>query len=306
MHKEAEFGTKSRLLNVMLAIIESPKMHTKKALAERMGVDPDTIKKDIEAFRNAGFVIEQDSKYRYFFVEEKRFKQLKDLLHFSEEDQALLMNAIDSIHIKDGRSRKLKRKLASLYDYRRLGHAYLRKPYLTKVDLLLQAKEEERQVVLVAYRSSTSNTTSDRLVEPFHIDPPADTLQAFDVDKKSLRHFRISRIKKVKLTDQNWEYNGHHNIMRTDPFRIVDNNQVMVHLRIKIGAYNELIERFPLTKSYLVEAQEDEIYDFQCNVNHKFLGLTNFILGYHHQLVEVLEPESLLTHLNEQVQKMKF
>ena len=306
MTRESEHGTKSRLLRVMRAILENQKNYTKRALAEMVGVHPDTIKKDLEAFTNAGFVIAHDTKYRYYFVEEKPFQQLKDLLHFSEEDQFLLMNAIDAIEINDEKGRKLKRKLASLYDYRRLGHSYLRRPYLNKVDLLMQAKNEEYQVTLEDYRSSTSNKISNRLVEPFHLDPPADTLQAFDVHKEKLRHYRISRIKRVKLSETKWQYKGHHNIMRTDPFRIVDNNQVMVHLRLKIGAYNELVERFPLTQSYIIEAQEDEIYDFQCNVNHRFLGLTNFILGYHHQLVEVLYPESLLKHLNEQVQKMKF
>jgi len=306
MTRVSEQGTKSRLLRVMTAILVSPRIYTKYALAEMTGVHEDTIKKDLETFTNAGFMVAHDKKYRYYFVEEKPYQQLKDLLHFSEEDQVLLMNAIDTIQINDEKGRKLKRKLASLYDYRRLGHAYLRKPYLNKVDLLLEAKTEEQQVILEDYRSSNSNEVSNRIVEPFHVDPPADTLQAFDVEKKQLRHYRISRIKRVKLSDNKWQYKGHHNIMRTDPFRIVDNDQVPVHLRLKIGAYNELIERFPLTKSYLLEAQEDEVYDFQCNVNHRFLGLTNFILGYHHQLVEVLEPESLLQHLNEQVAKMKF
>ncbi|MBK7873835.1 MAG: hypothetical protein IPJ74_25840 [Saprospiraceae bacterium] len=43
------------------------------------------------------------------------------------------------------------------------------------------------------------------------------------------------RIIRVELTDQPWEYMGYHNIMLTDPFRIVDSNQVMVHLRMRVG-----------------------------------------------------------------------
>ena len=306
MAREHEYGTKGRLLRIMIAIIENPRAYTKAQLSEMYGVSEDTIRNDFRAFNNAGFLIEHDEKFRYFFIEKKPYKQLKELLHFSEEDQSLLMQAIDQINPHSDKGKKLKRKLASLYDYHKLGHAYLRKPYLNKVDTLLQAKTEKRQAMLVDYRSSNSNETSNRLVEPFHVSPPDDTLQAFDVDKKQLRHYRISRIKRVKLTTQNWQFAGHHNIMRTDPFRIVDNNQIPVHLRIKIGAYNELTERFPLTKAYLEETDVDEIYDFQCMVNHRFLGLTNFILGFHHQLVEVLSPDSLLTHLNETIKKMKF
>lgn len=301
-----EYGTKHRILRIMLALLENPKRYTKSRLAEIYGCNESTIKRDFEILSNAGFVIRHDSRYRYYFVEEGPYKRLKNLLHFSEEDQVLLYQAIDNLGIHDKKQERLKRKITSLYDYRRLGHSYLRKPYLSKVDTLVEAKTNKWQVILVDYRSSQSNMISDRLVEPFHLSPSDDTLQAFDVNKKELRHFRISRIKKVKMTKDSWEWEPKHHIKRTDPFRIVDNDQVSVHLRLKIGAYNELIERFPLTKAYLEETSEDEIYDFQCEVNHKFIGLTNFILGYHHQLVEIIFPDSLKDHLRSQIEKMNF
>lgn len=290
----------------MRAIIDRPRAYTKKQLADMYNVNEDTIRNDFEAFKSAGLILEYDNKYRYSFVEEKPFKQLRDLLHFSEEDQMLLEQAIDNIALHENRAEKLKKKLASLYDFQRLGHAYLRKPYLSKVDFLMEAKEQERQVVLEDYRSSNSNRIADRLVEPFHVSPPEDTLQAFDVDKKGIRHFRISRIKKVRATDTPWSFKGHHNIMRTDPFRIVDNNQKMVHLRFKVGAYNEMLERYPLAKAYIQEAAEDDIFDFQCMVNHRFLGLSNFILANHYQMVEIVAPEELLEHLRQEVASMKF
>lgn len=209
-----------------------------------------------------------------------------------------------SPHTKSGE--QLKNKLASLYDYHKLGHSYLRKPYLKKVDSLLKAKEEKRLVLLQDYRSSNSNRVEDRKVEPFHISPPEDTLQAFDVAKKAIRHFRLSRIKRVKILDEPWQFEGHHAVMLTDPFRIVDNQQVMLHLRLKVGAFNELTERFPLTKAYIEETEEEDIYDLQCMVNHRFLGVSNFILGFYHQIVEVVAPEELRKQLNEIIQTIRF
>lgn len=304
MKQEHEYRIKTRLLRVMRALIDSPSFYTVEKLSNIYGVDKSTIRNDLNAFKEAGFVCEYDEKYRYRFVNEKPFKKLEDLLHFSEEDQALLTQAIDQIENYSERGKRLKKKLAALYDYRRLGHAYLRKPYLSKVDLLTQAKDEERQIILKQYRSA--NRIADRLVEPFHISPPDDTVQAYDVTDKALKHFRISRIQRVELTDEPWQFKGHHNILLTDPFRIVDNRQVLVHLRIGVGAYNELTERFPLTKARIEETGDPEIFDFQCMVNHKFIGLTNFILGFHHQFIEVLEPESLIVHLRNQIKKMNF
>lgn len=306
MPKEMEYGTRGRIVRILRAIVDYPFGYTKKQLADRYGVSTDTIAGDLAVLENAGFILDYDERYRYAFKVDKPLKQLKDLLHFSEEDQALLYQAIDNLPNAGARHQQLKKKLASLYDFRRLGYTYLRKPHLAKVDLLLQAQSEKKQVRLVNYRSSNSNVIADRLVEPFHVSPPDDTLQAYDVDKGALRHFRISRIARVEIIPTDWQFQGHHNIVITDPFRIVDNNQVMVHLRLNVGAYNELIERYPLTKAYLEVTEDPNVFDFQCMVNHRFFGLTNFILGFHHQIVEVISPESLRQHLEKEISAIKF
>lgn len=121
--KEPEFGTKMRLLQIMQMLLDQPNTYTMNQLAERLGCSKDTIKNDFEAFRNAGFLLRYDKRWRYAFAESKPYKQLKDLLHFSEEDQYLLEQAIDYIEGSTDRIEKLKQKLSSLYDYHRLGHS---------------------------------------------------------------------------------------------------------------------------------------------------------------------------------------
>ncbi len=306
MPKDKEYGTRARILKLLRAIAEQPGRYTKKELAARFTASEDTISGDFEIMANAGFVLERDTKGRYRFVVDKPFKKLQDLLHFSEEDQLLLHQAIDQIPTTTERQAQLKAKLASLYDFRQLGHAYLRKPYLGKVDLLLQAQAEKKQVLLEGYRSSNSSTVSDRQVEAFHIAPSEDMLHAFDIDKRKVRHFRISRFVRARILDAPWQHEGHHNIMLTDPFRIVGNDQVMVHLRLSVGAYNELTERYPLTKGAIEPTRDPNIYDFQARVNSQFLGLSNFILGFYHLDIEVVSPEALRAHLRNEVGKMRW
>ncbi|MEM1325292.1 MAG: WYL domain-containing protein [Bacteroidota bacterium] len=305
MAKANEYAIKQRILKVLLAILESPKIYTSDRLSEMYGCSRSTINRDIIALRDAGFIVKSDDRHRYYFEVEKPFKQLKELLLFSAEDQELLYQAIGKIDITDRRGQQLKRKLAAIYDYKKLGHAYLRKPYLTRIDNLQIGRDEKRCVILKNYRSSSH--IADRLLEAYHISPPDDTLQAYNRDENKVKHYRISRAIKIILTDMPWEHEGKHNIQRTDPFRIVNNQQQMVHLRMGVGAYNELIERFPLTKAYLQESEEEEeVYDFQCMVNEKFIGITNFILGFYHQRIEVISPDRLRDHLQAQIEKMNF
>jgi predicted DNA-binding transcriptional regulator YafY len=306
MPKDNENGTKIRLLRVMRALIERPYGFTKSQLASKYAVHPDTIADDFAVFGELGLELDWDDKRRYAFVVNRSLKKINELLYFSEEERVLLHEAIHSLRTTPEKQRQLIHKLHSLYDYSRLGFTFLRKPHLAKVDLLEQAKASQMRVVLEGYRSSNSNTVADRIVEPYHINPAEDTLQSFDVEKHVPRHFRISRIARVRLLDQPWQFQGHHNILRTDPFRIVNNDQVNVHLRLSVGAYNELVERYSTCKSYIEETGDPNYFDFQCMVNRNFYGLANFILGFHHLDIQVVAPESLREHLRSEVEKMRF
>jgi predicted DNA-binding transcriptional regulator YafY len=300
-----EFGYKLRLLKVLIAFLENPKVYTKKQLAERYNAKEQSIKDDIKVIRDAGFILKYDENYRYYFEQNPPFKRLNNLLYFTEEDQLLLSQAIDNITKYNRRGEYLKNKLGTLYEYHRLGHAYLRKPYLKKIDLLKEAKAEKRVVILKDYRSSNSNTVKDRRVEPFHPSPPDDILHAFDLDLKKLRHFKISRISRIEMTNDVWQFEGHHQVIATDCFRIVNKNQLMVNIRFKVGAYNELLESFPLAAAYVQHTGEDNIYELQCMVNKNFYGLSNFILSSLHDVVEIVSPDCLKVHLSEKMKEFQ-
>lgn len=291
-----ELGSKNRILQVQRLILDAPYLYTKRNLAARFGVSADTISNDIRELRNAGYIIEQDDRWRYAFAQEKGYQQLKELLHFTEEEQALLHNIIDQVGVHNSRTRNLKKKLASLYDFNRLGLSYLRKPYLSKIDRLLEAKRQKQVIILKDYRSSHGNESRDRHVEGFHLSPPDDLLLAYDIEKMDIRHYKISRMGRVVMSDNIWANENRHNIISVDPFYIMSDERQMIHVRLRLAAYNELIERFPLTKAHIQE-DENDVYDFQCSVNSEFLGIGNFLLGYFPHIVSIESPQSLKDHL---------
>lgn len=300
-----EYATRARIIRILRAIAERPYGYTIAQLAERYGVSTDTIRGDFTVLQNADFVIDRDERNRYALVEDKPLKQLRNLLHFTEEDQVLLDQAIDRIAANTPQGQRLKKKLAALYDFRKLGHAYLSKPYLRKLDALLQAIGEKKQVVLEGYHSTASNTIGDRRVEPFHVSPSDDILHAYDLERQEVRHFRISRFGRVRLQDAPWAFERRHVVLPTDPFRIVDPKQVDVRLQIRVGGYNGLVEAFPLTQAYFREI-EPEIFELRCAVNHAFLGLGQFLLGHHEQIVSIEAPAALRVWLQGHRERMDF
>jgi len=299
---------KNRLLGILRSLLEHPHYHTKRMLVNSYNVNDSTIKHDFNELRDAGFTLHYDSKYRYAIVPNKSIEHLKSVLFFTEEEQEALIKALaTSKDTGEERKEKIRKKLETVYDVSKLGSSLFSKTFLNKVDLLEKAKKEKKVIKLINYHSTNSNEVSDRLVEPFSVGVKEDILHSFDLDKKDIRHFRISRIERVELLHENWKNETKHYVIATDPFRIVNNDQIKVHIKIGIGGYNELIERYPLTQAYLKPcADQAHVFDFECKVNSNFYGLVNFILGYHEFIVEIIEPDSLLEHIRKRIQKINF
>eukprot|EP01035_Chromulina_nebulosa_P000334 gene334-476_t len=183
---------------------------------------------------------------------------------FTEAEKDFLLDALVKANATDRRLEKIREKLETIYDVSKLGSSLFSKTFLTKANLLEQAKQQKRVVKLINYRSTNSSDVTDRMVEPFSVSTKEDILQAFDTDKQVIRHFRISRIERVELQKLDWAYETRHYVTATDPFRIVNDRQVRVHIKLKVGGYNELTERFPLTQAYLQpSADEAGVFDFE-------------------------------------------
>ncbi|MDZ7877147.1 MAG: WYL domain-containing protein [Saprospiraceae bacterium] len=308
MANEKEYTGRQRALRILFSIVESPYFYTIKRLAEKYEVDESSIKRDFEAFKTAGFDIDYDERFRYALSAEKKYENLKSVLIFSKKEEDTLNEALRLLGADNRDVEKLRIKMGRIYDVSKM-HSTFDKNFLTKMDKLEKAKLEKKTVILKDYHSTSSSSVKNRHIEVFHISAEEDIVHAYDLDANDIRHFRISRIPKLEITPTPWTNIKRHNIVATDPFRIQDDKQLKVHLQLKVGAYNELLERFPLTRTFLKEVSTDNdddgvLYDLECRVNHRFYGLTNFILGYHHNIVAILEPDSLVDHIRNEAQKL--
>ena len=94
MNKFNDNSPKYRLLAILKALLELPYFYTRKMLATRYNVSPDTIKKDFEELRDADFNVKIDGKYRYAIVPNKSLEHLEDVLFFSESEKDFLLEAL--------------------------------------------------------------------------------------------------------------------------------------------------------------------------------------------------------------------
>ena len=85
-------------------------------------------------------------------------------------------------------------------------------------EILRKAMSEKKQVVLNGYHSANSNSIGNRRVEPYEIVRNGDAVICYDLEKKAIRQFLLSRISSIRVTEESWKNEDKHDAVRTDIF----------------------------------------------------------------------------------------
>lgn len=89
-------------------------------------------------------------------------------------------------------------------------------------DMLEKAKKEHKQAILYRYASANSKTVGDRRVEPYEFVCNGESIMCYDLDKKAIRQFKLSRISDVRVLEEEWKYEDQHIKAKTDVFDWTD------------------------------------------------------------------------------------
>lgn len=265
-----------RILRLM-KMLTANTSYTVDDMAERLDMSRRTIYRYIDTFREAGFVIKKSGNCIRLDKESPHFKDISQLVHFTEEEAVILKRAIESIDDTNLLKQNLKRKLYSVYDNKILADTIVRGSNATTVHALINAIEEKRQVILHAYRSSHGGAVRDRLVEPFAFTTNYVQVWCFDTESKSCKLFKLARIDSVEITNIEWQYQPQHEKSFIDIFRMNGNERLRVRLSLGILSRNLLLEEYPLAEQQLTPT-EDGRWILDTEVAN-YAGVARFVVG---------------------------
>ncbi len=217
-------------------------------IAERLGMSRRTVYRYIDTFRDAGFLIKKSGDCIRLDKESPHFKDISQLVHFTEEEASILKSAIESIDDTNLLKQNLKRKLYSVYDNKLLADTVVKGKNATNVRSLLDAIEQHRQVVLCRYQSGHGGKVRDRKVEPFAFTTNYVQVWCFDPSDGACKLFKTSRIGSVEILDAEWEHESAHIEGFIDIFRMNGKSRTPIRLELGLMAYNLLIEEHPLAE----------------------------------------------------------
>ena len=265
-----------RMLRLM-KMLTANSSYTVDELAERLDMSRRTIYRYIDTFREAGFVIKKSGSYIRLDKESPHFKDISQLVHFTEEEAVILKRAIESIDDTNMLKQNLKRKLYSVYDNKILADTIVRGSNAATVHSLIEAIEGEQQVILHDYRSSHGGVVRDRRVEPFAFTTNYVQVWCYDTESRSCKLFKLSRIASVEILNDEWQHKAAHEKARIDIFRMNGKEQHRVRLELGILSRNLLIEEYPLAEEHLTPIDEEHwLLDTEVA---SYAGVGRFVVG---------------------------
>ena len=282
-----------RLMKMLTANVE----YSIDDLSERLNMSRRTIYRYIDTFREAGFVIKKSGDCIRLDKESPHFKDISQLVHFTEEEAVILRRAIESIDDTNLLKQNLKRKLYSVYDNGTLADTVVRGRNAGNVHTLIDAIQNRYCVVLKNYKSSHSSR--DRMVEPFAFTTNYVNVWCFDREDNKCKIFKTARIDKVEATSESWANEKAHQIGFIDIFRTIATSQQTIHIKVRLGrlAHNLLLEEYPLSEKFITPCSEnDDNWILETDVANLH-GIGRFVAGLLDD-VQIIDSPELEAHIN--------
>ena len=277
-----------RMLRLM-KMLASNKNYTIDELAERLGISYRSIYRYIDTFKDSGFVVEKlhSNVYRLGKMP-KGYIDLKDLIYFSEEEAYIMNSLINSLDSTNALKINLKKKLSAVYNSTSIIKYVQKKEIAEHIESLGNAMRDKKIVILKGYESSHSGEISDRLIEPFEFSTNCIDIWGYDIEKGENRVFKISRIGKVIVMDEDWTNEARHQKSKTDCFRISGYEQTLIKLEMSMMAKNLLIEEYPLAEQDIRKEGDKWILETMVS---GMKGVGRFVIGLANEIKVMNSPE---------------
>ena len=284
-----------RLMKMLTANVE----YSVDDLAARLDMSRRTIYRYIDTFREAGFVVKKSGNCIRLDKASPHFKDISQLVHFTEEEAVILRRAIESIDDTNLLKQNLKHKLYSVYDSRTLADTVVKGRNAGNVHAIIDAIENRRQVVLRDYQSS--KTRRDRRVEPFSFTTNYVNIWCFDIESQQCKIFKTARIGSVEATDTEWQYEDAHKEGFIDIFRMIGEHRTRVRLKLGRLAHNLLIEEYPLSEKFITPHPDGQHWTLDTEVAD-MQGVGRFVIGLLDDICIIDSPQ-LAAYIAEYLQK---
>jgi len=277
-----------RLLRLMKMLTANNSL-TVDEIANKLSISSRSVYRYIDTFREAGFVIKKADNFIKLDKSSPYFKDISELIHFTEEEAYILKSAIENIDENNLLKQNLKKKLYTVYSYNILAETIVSGKNGRNVQLLVEAIENKRPVILRNYSSAHGKVIRDRYVEAYAFTTNYVQIWCYCSEENTNKLFKISRIGSVEILQENWKFEENHKSGYIDIFRMNSDEMLPIKLKLGLRSVSLLTEEFPLASKYIQKLNNNEwMLDTEvCS----FDGVGRFVMGLLDDIEIIDSPE---------------
>jgi predicted DNA-binding transcriptional regulator YafY len=204
----------------------------------------------MELLTEVGFLVQKDSSNRYSLNQDH-------IESFTKEEAELISKSISSNQKNNPLVKSIRTKLVLLDEMNVVSNEIVASHYSKVISLLKEAIETKSQVVLLKYQSASTESVSDRLVEPVSFSPNFDSITAFEVESGKNKFFKIERIGDVQILGNLFEHVEKHESLESDIFGFNDaGDRHHVKLQLSMRAMLWLKDDYPSCVDFIKEIED--------------------------------------------------
>lgn len=279
---------------------------TNAQICKQFGISLRTFYRYIAQLRTCGFELVCRHNISTILLTSPFYAKLTQHMHLNQREMQLVAQLVERSDPSDPLVEALRQKLhtiqgtesdnASSEEVQRVAHA---------AGLLRKAIAKRRKVVLHDYLSPHSQTTTDRLVEPFKLFDHDTSVRCYEPDSDTCKTFKLSRITShVELLDEPWQSTHRHISYHTDIFGFSGETTHRVVLRLGTLATRILIEDYGVQPHQLVVDSDGQHRLFPTSVC-SYEGVARFVLGLLSD-VQVVRGNGLIDYISEVILHSQF
>ena len=253
-----------RVMRLITLLKTTPK--TINHLSHTIGTTDRSIYRYIDLIKELGFDVQKNNTNRYFIAGEEPGTNLS----FTTEEAEYLKQLILSTGKQTPLTASILKKIQQTSEVNIVSNLTIRANLSRVIEQIAEAINTEHQIELINYHSISSNSITNRTVEPIGFTDNYDALIAYEPTTKKNKYFKIERIEKVEILDQPIKHQDKHQHQQPDPFGFAprtDGITVTIHLKMTLKAYLLMKEEYPLTTPHFKHNKKDNTYNLKIEVN---------------------------------------
>lgn len=263
---------------------------TKQEMWEAVGLFRRTFYRYLEEFKRAGFHIDETQTHASILPSSPFIEQLTNHVRLTQSEVSTICSLLEQADARLANVSNLKNKMRSVYGVSFSTDVQMDKLMAKNTELLRQAIEKKRKVLLPSYFSPHSQTTSDRVVEPYKFLLNNLEIRCYEDASDKCKTFKISRIQKtVQLLSEKWEHEKQHTNLYTDLWGFSDETTKRVKLKLGYLSARLLMEEYRVPDYQLI-ILDDKHWLFATQVC-SFQGIGRFYMGLCNDIEIVDSPE---------------